>query len=37
MNSHNLAGNVLSYRYGSGGFVIWRGSPRGRVFMDSRL
>jgi hypothetical protein len=35
MNSHDLAGNVLA-DYGWGGFVIWHGGPRTKVFIDSR-
>ena len=35
MNRHALAGNVLA-DYGWGGFVIWHGGPRTKVFIDSR-
>jgi hypothetical protein len=35
MNIHDLAGNVLA-DYGWGGFVIWHGGPRTKVFIDSR-
>ena len=35
MNSHDLAGNVLA-DYAWGGFVIWHGGPRTKVFIDSR-
>jgi hypothetical protein len=35
MNSRNLAGNVLA-DYAWGGYVIWHGGPRTKVFIDSR-